>query len=88
MSGSRSPALMWYTKPNCGLCDAAWPHVARSSRLLRLDVTPVDVSDDPDLRARFGLRIPVLARGDDVLAEGAMSAWNVWRTVMRVRLRR
>ena len=87
MSKSSGRHLTWYTQPSCTLCDAAWPHVERATTLLRLEVTVVDITADPALHETYGMRIPVLAHRDTVLAEGAMSAWDVWRSAFRVRLR-
>lgn len=79
--------LTWYTKPNCSLCEEAWPHVTAAARALRLEVTSVDVTTDPALQARYGHRLPVLARGDHVLAEGRIGRLDAWGAVLRGRLR-
>jgi hypothetical protein len=88
VSGAGGVRLTWYTKTNCGLCDEAWPHLRRAATVLRLDVTQVDIATDPALEARFGTQVPVLAHQDEVLAEGAMTRWDVWRSVLSVRFRR
>ncbi len=82
------PRVTWYTKPNCGLCDDAWPHVARSARFLRIGVDRVDVAEDAGLRSRYGRRLPVLAVGDAVLAEGVISRGEAWRAMLRLRFGR
>jgi hypothetical protein len=43
----------------------------------------VDVDGDPDLAIRYGLRVPVLAAGDDVLCEGVLDADRL-RAAMRL----
>ena len=62
-----SPRLRLYTRVGCCLCEGL------EERLRALDPPPplelVDVDGDPALQARYGLRVPVLAR-----AEGAASA--------------
>ncbi len=85
-AASSSGRLAWYTKPNCGLCDDAWPHVRRASRILRLPVDVVDISGNRKLVAAFGTRLPVLANGERVLAEGVISGYQAWRAMVRVRL--
>ncbi len=87
-SPPRIRRLTWFTKPNCGLCDAAWPYVAHAAQVLRLDVEQVDVLGDPVLQRAYGQRLPVLARGDDVLAEGAITRGEAWRALLRARLGR
>lgn len=83
-SGTRR--LTWYTKPNCGLCEAAWPHVAAASRALRIEVRAVDVTGDEELQTSYGARLPVLACGERVLAEGRISRGAAWWAVVRGRL--
>lgn len=80
--------LTWFTKANCGLCDEAWPHVARAAQVLRLEVEQVDVLGDPSLQRAYGRRLPVLARGDEVLAEGAITRGEAWRALLRARFGR
>lgn len=89
MTGTSSTrSLAWYTKPDCGLCERAWPHVRRAARLLRLTIHQVDVAGNAELMARYGLRLPVLAAGDEVLAEGAISRREAWSALLRHRLGR
>ncbi len=80
--------LTWYTKPDCGLCDEAWPHVAAAAATLRIEIAAVDVIGDTELEAKYGHRLPVLAIGDQVLAEGRIGRLDAWGAVLRGRLRR
>jgi hypothetical protein len=43
----------------------------------------VDVDGDPDLATRYGLRVPVLAVGADVLCEGVLDPERL-RAVIRL----
>ena len=55
-------ALTIYSRPGCHLCDemkALVERVARASPAA-LQVTEVDISQDPALEARYGVEIPVL----------------------------
>jgi hypothetical protein len=45
---------------DCSLCDAALALARRLQPELRFRLTELDISEDPDLRARYGLKIPVL----------------------------
>jgi len=55
-----SPPLRLFTRAGCCLCEGL------EERLRALDPSPslerVDVDGDPALQARYGLRVPVLAR--------------------------
>jgi hypothetical protein len=66
--------------PQCGLCDDAAGTLRRLSRRLRLDIERVDVTDEPALRDRYVLRVPVLVVGGaelDVagIDEAAIARW-------------
>jgi len=67
-----SPSLRLYTRAGCCLCEGL------EERLRALDPPPplelVDVDGDPALQARYGLRVPVLARAGGFIAAGAPPA--------------
>ncbi len=67
-----SPPLRLYTRVGCCLCEGL------EERLRALDQPPIlellDVDEDPDLQARYGLRVPVLARAGGFIAAGAPPA--------------
>jgi len=67
-----SPSLRLYTRAGCCLCEGL------EERLRALDppplLEPVDVDGDSALQARYGLRVPVLARPGGSIAAGAPSA--------------
>ncbi len=52
------------TRPDCGLCDEALGALRRVSRRTPLDIARVDVTRDPDLLARYLVRLPVLVVGE------------------------
>jgi hypothetical protein len=68
------PTLLVYRRAGCGICDEAdeWLQAALEERAVRGQPVPhveridVDASTerDPDLRARYGHLVPVLAVGD------------------------
>ena len=66
-----SPPLRLYTRIGCCLCEGL------EERLRALDQPPIlellDVDGDPDLQARYGLRVPVLARAGGFTAAGTDS---------------
>jgi len=54
------PRVILYTRVGCSLCGSAEADVARICADLALGWQAVDVDTDPDLRAEYGDRIPVI----------------------------
>jgi glutaredoxin len=52
--------LTLYTREGCHLCERAAELVEQVAPTVRL--VEVDIEGDPELEARYGLRIPVLKR--------------------------
>ena len=52
--------LQLLTRAGCHLCEDAAGRLAPIAAEAGLVVTPVDVDADPDLRAEFGDRVPVV----------------------------
>jgi glutaredoxin len=74
-----TPRLRLLTRVGCHLCEAAAETVTRIGAEAGLVPAMVDVDEDPDLRAEFGDRVPV------VLLDGREHSYF---TVDVVRLRR
>jgi hypothetical protein len=49
-----------YTRADCGLCATAEAEVARICADVGVGWTTVDVDSDPELRAEYGDRVPVI----------------------------
>jgi glutaredoxin len=49
-----------YTRADCGLCVKAEAEVARICADLGVGWTAVDIDTDPELRAEYGDRVPVI----------------------------
>jgi glutaredoxin-like protein DUF836 len=71
--------LVLYHRPGCHLCEQmlASLYVTYGDEI---EVSLVDVDSDPALKERYGLRIPVLAAGEQVICEarfdeGAVDAY-------------
>ena len=60
--------LTLLTRDGCHLCDHMKAVVTRVQRIHPLTLCEVDISTRPELKQRFGTEIPVLLRGDDVIA--------------------
>lgn len=73
---SRNPPveLVLYGRTDCHLCDVADAALRRTARRVALTVRHVDVDTDPELRDRYGARVPVVTTTDGrVVAEGKVS---------------
>jgi glutaredoxin len=49
-----------YGRKDCHLCDEALAVVERVRREVAFELAKVDVDDDPELVARYGLEVPVV----------------------------
>lgn len=74
-----SPLLTLYTRAGCHLCEHAEDLVAVYLPGCRL----VDVDGDGHLQRAYGLRVPVLVRGNEVLLEGQIEESEVVRLAQR-----
>jgi glutaredoxin len=54
------PRVTVYTRVDCGLCVKAEAEVARICADVGAAWTTVDVDSDPELRAEYGDRVPVI----------------------------
>lgn len=73
--------LVIYVREGCHLCDQFLVELSMDlgPDIERLAV--VDVDRDPDLAARFGLRVPVLEMDGEVLCEGFYDGAGVRRAL-------
>ena len=55
-----APRVTVYTRADCGLCAKAEAEVARICADVGAGWTTVDVDSDPELRAEYGDRVPVI----------------------------
>jgi glutaredoxin len=53
-------ALTLYSRPGCHLCEQMKATIDRVAQSIPLTLEVIDISDDADLDARYGLVIPVL----------------------------
>jgi hypothetical protein len=65
--------LVLYTRTPCPLCDEMLAALERAGLEGRYTLARRDVDGDPRLAREYGMRVPVLALGGEVLAEGRTS---------------
>ena len=63
------PLVTLYTKPDCSLCETAAEALDRVRGRNPFDLDVVDISTDPELRGRYGERIPVVLLDGEPLFE-------------------
>ncbi|MGA8040052.1 MAG: glutaredoxin family protein [Acidimicrobiia bacterium] len=76
--------VKFLTRPGCHLCDVARPLVEREVARRSLDLEEIDIDQDDHLVAEYGLRIPVVLWGGQVLAEGEIGRRSLRRGLKRL----
>jgi thiol-disulfide isomerase/thioredoxin len=71
------PEAVVYSRPGCHLCERAEHLLASIARDYPMVVRRVNVDDVPQLAARFGERIPVVAIDGRVVAAGRVSEYRL-----------
>tara|TARA_B100000676_G_C18064073_1_gene839691 strand:+ start:2237 stop:2482 length:246 start_codon:yes stop_codon:yes gene_type:complete len=61
--------IRFYTTLGCHLCEDAWALLAAwlAEHAPGTEVAGIEISDDPELVSRYGIRIPVVSVGEDEL---------------------
>jgi glutaredoxin len=81
-----SPEIILYTRKNCGLCDEAAADLRALQGELEFALVERDIDADPALRAQYDERVPVIAAGDQVIAEPPIEI-STLRSRLRAALR-
>ncbi len=66
--------LVLYVREGCHLCEQFLMELSLEIGPAVERLAVVDVDDDADLAVRYGLRVPVLALGEELLCEGVLDA--------------
>jgi glutaredoxin len=61
--------VLLYSRPRCGLCDAARETILAVRERVPFELREVDVSGDDALELEYGIRIPVVVVDGEELAE-------------------
>ena len=76
-----------YGTPACHLCEAAHDLLALIANECDVDVTEVDISTDDALMTRYGIRIPVIQRTNDMAELGWPFDLDALRDFINCRLK-
>jgi hypothetical protein len=74
-------ALVLYVREGCHLCDQFLVELSVDLGPAVEELAVVDVNRDEELASRFGLRVPVLELGGEVLCEGFYDGAEVRRAL-------
>jgi len=75
------PDLVLYVREGCHLCDQFLVDLSVDLGPAVEQLAVVDVDRDEELASRFGLRVPVLELGGEVLCEGFYDGAEVRRAL-------
>ena len=79
----KNTTVVFYSKPDCPLCDEGFRKVARLAGLHGLVVKKVDIEGDPGLFERYRYRIPVVEYDGEELGWGRLSERGLERKLER-----
>jgi hypothetical protein len=65
--------VVLYARKGCHLCDTAWEQLQQRQREFGFDLEAVDVDDNPDLGARYGIEVPVVSVNGKVRFRGQVN---------------
>jgi glutaredoxin len=72
-AGSTDLSVLLYTRRGCHLCEATAQTLERQRRRWRFTLREVDVDSDPELAARYGDCVPVVAVNGRVRFRGQVN---------------
>lgn len=82
--GQAGPApahVVMYTRRGCHLCEDAWQVLLQAARRHSCRLEAVDIDADPDLRAKYGHEVPVVAVNGRVHFRGRVNPVLLDRTL-------
>lgn len=56
----RALTFLVYSRPGCGCCETALELLRSRQKLYALSIKVVDIDTDPELKARYGEKVPVI----------------------------
>ena len=73
--------FLLYSRPGCGLCEEMLQELAALPSAKGLPIDVVDVDSDPEARARYGHKIPVLMFAGELVCHGRLDPEEVDKTL-------
>jgi hypothetical protein len=74
-------SFLLYSRAGCGLCEEMLAELARLPGAGATPVEVVDVDVDPEIRARYGHKIPVLLFDGQLVCHGHLDVDEVHKTL-------
>jgi thioredoxin reductase (NADPH) len=78
---SARPRFLLYSRPGCVLCDELADGLAALLPPGSYELDVVDVDADPGTRSRWGLKVPVLLLGDELVCHGTLDGREVHKAL-------
>lgn len=72
-------SVIIYGRVRCHLCDEMWEDLQPLLRQCAHRLQVIDVDSDPQLRARYGLRVPVLVVDGEEVCAGRLDVAHALR---------
>ena len=63
MTSDGRPALRFYFRQDCHLCEDMWEHLQKLRQDWQFEIEAITIDTDAELKAQHGARIPVLETG-------------------------
>jgi Glutaredoxin-like domain (DUF836) len=73
--------FLLYSRPGCGLCEEMLHELAALPSAKGVAIEVIDVDLHPEMRARYGHKIPVLMFGAELLCHGRLEPEEVDKTL-------
>jgi glutaredoxin len=74
-------AVTVYSRPGCHLCDEMRAVVDLVARRVPCTIDVIDISNDPQLEARYGVEVPVLVVNGRKAAKYRITEDELWRVL-------
>jgi hypothetical protein len=74
-------SFLLYSRPGCGLCDEMRAELDRLPAARGFALEVLDVDSNPDTRARYGHKIPVLLFAGELVCHGRLDTEEVLKAL-------
>jgi len=84
----RTLRVIVYSRRDCHLCELALEQLQKAGHECALEVTDINVDEDPALKERYGEQVPVVSINGKVRFRGRVNAILLRRVLVAESLRR